>query len=169
MKLTIGLIIVFGLSSCSFYAEIPEDEIGINKDDLVKLKTIQKDISKNFEVIADSNGYFSDRFYFDTDRFKRKLKNIDLNNYDNLNALNKKGTIKSLRIISENCTAYLLQFADADPTFYKYWDEVWLVYHNKDNRKCGQVDNSQEKTVWTKKLDDQWTLIKNKRRRYIGG
>lgn len=165
----IGLIIVLGLNSCSFYADINEDEIKISKEDLTDLKLIQKDISKNFEFIAEGNGYFSDRFYFNTDRFERKLQIIESNNFKKLIDLNKQGTIKSMRIIQKDCTAYLLKFSDPNYLFHEYWDEVWLIYHGEENHKCGLMDNSHEKTVWKKELEHNWMLIKNKRKRYIGG
>lgn len=168
-KAIIGLIILLGLNSCGFYAEISEDEIEISEENLTAIKSIQDDISQNFEFIADSNGYFSDRFYFESARFDRKLKIIKPDNYKKLVDLNQKGTIKSLRIIRKDCSAYLLQFIDPNTLFHKYWDEVWLVYYNDEDSQCGIIDNSDGKTVWTKKIDDKWMLVKNKRKRYIGG
>src|SRR5690606_183288 len=132
----IGLIILLGLNSCGFYAEISEDEIEISEENLTAIKSIQDDISQNFEFIADSNGYFSDRFYFESARFDRKLKIIKPDNYKKLVDLNQKGTIKSLRIIRKDCSAYLLQFIDPNTLFHKYWDEVWLVYYNDEDSQC---------------------------------
>ena len=163
--LTLAALVLLTVSvGCSRYAEMPNEEITISNEDLLQLKEIQKDISKNVEAITDSNGYFSDRFYFDTDRLNRKLNCIDAGNLNLLYSLYRKGTIRSLRIIDKECCAYFLKFKEAG-AFDKYADEAWLIYHGQDTT-CGKSYQAHEHTVWEKAIDENWTLIKNKRVQY---
>lgn len=170
-KLTYILIILVAttLISCSFYKETSEDNITVTDSDLLKLTNIQKDISNNYKTIADSIGYFSDRFYFETERFNKEMKVLKETNNSDLKELYNSGVIKSFRVINSGCYAYLLEAPEVNNLIYEYWDEIWLVYSSTEDSKCGEVNSPQETTIWTKQLNENWKLIKNKRRRYIGG
>ena len=157
------------LISCSFYKETSEGNVIVADSDLLKLTNIQKDISDNYKTIADSIGYFSDRFYFGTDRFNNEMKVLKKTNYSDLKELHNSGIIKSFRVINSGCSAYLLEAPEANNLIYEYWDEIWLVYSSPKDSKCGEANSHQETTIWTKQLNENWKLIKNKRRRYIGG
>jgi hypothetical protein len=150
------------LSSCSFYEKLPEKELTIKSKDLETIKIITEDISKNIEQIADSNGYYSDIFYLNSERAKRKLKVLKPENYKEVYNLYKNGSILSIQIRKENCISFLLKFSKGNPILYRYTDELFLVYNNKCEWVCGEVNNGREETIWTKRIDSNWSLIKNK-------
>ena len=163
------LIVLFGLQNCSFYSSISEDDIAVSANDFNEIKNIQEDILANINFITDSNGYYSNMFVIESGRFKRVMTSLRSDNYKTIFRLKGEGTLVSMRINKSGTTGFLLEGAEPNVYVNKYWDKMWLYYRVSGRNENVEVDNKYEKTVWTKELDSNWVLVKNKHARYIGG